>query len=143
VLVLVFALAARRSTLGRHGFASQARQVLFAKRAWLHHLAVSSCSVLLLCLGFYCAARASQVDVSLGRALIVTPIILASMVIPLAVAGWGIREAAAAALFAAMGLDASSGVAVSISFGLIGFVASLPGALVWLTPENRASATTA
>jgi len=138
VSYLVFSLAARRSRLGREGFVTQAFDALIARRAWLHHLLISSCSVLLLCLGFYCAARAGHVDVSLGRALIVTPIVLASMVIPLAVAGWGIREAAAAALFSAMGLEASSGVAVSVSFGLIGLVASLPGALVWLAPEKSA-----
>jgi len=86
--------------------------------------------------GFYCAAQAGEVSVSLGRALLVTPLILASMVVPLAVAGWGIREAAAAATFAAMGLDASSGVAVSVTFGLISLVASAPGALVWLVPES-------
>tara|TARA_R110002096_G_scaffold434832_1_gene658124 strand:+ start:130180 stop:131118 length:939 start_codon:yes stop_codon:yes gene_type:complete len=137
VTLFVFSLAARRSRLGRDGFASQARLVLFANRAWLHHLVISTCSVFLLCAGFYCAARAGHVDVSFARALIVTPIILASMVIPLAIAGWGIREAAAAALFSAMGLDASMGVAVSVSFGLIGLVASLPGALVWLAPERQ------
>ncbi len=139
VLLLVFSLAARRSSLGRAGFVTQARGALVSRGAWLHHLGISACSVVLLCLGFYCAARAGHVDVSLVRSLIVTPIILASMVIPLAIAGWGVREAAAAALFSAMGLDAASGVAVSISFGLISFAASLPGALVWLAPESRMS----
>ena len=102
----------------------------------MHHLLISGGSVVLLCIVFYCAARAGHVDVSIGRALIVTPIILASMVIPLAIAGWGIREAAAAALFAAMELDAGSGVAVSIAFGLVSLLASLPGAIVWLLPEQ-------
>ncbi len=136
VSLAVLLLAARRSSLGTSGFVSQAKQALLRERVWIHHLLASTGSVLLLCLGFYCAARAADVDVSLARALVVTPIILASMVIPLAVAGWGIREAAAAALFAALGLDAGSGVVVSIAFGLISLVASLPGVIVWLAPER-------
>ncbi len=137
VSVLVFVLAARRSTLGRDGFTVRARHALVADRAWLHHLVISSTSVVLLCLGFFCAAQASGVSVSLVQTLVVTPLILSSMVIPLSVAGWGIREASSAALFAVMGLHASDGVAVSVSFGLISLVASLPGALVWLAPDEN------
>jgi len=133
---VVFRLASRKSALGPDRFAEQGRHALWTNHAWIFHLLSSSLSVALLSAEFYCAARAISVDISFFRALQVTPIILSSMVLPLSVAGWGVREAAAAAVFAALGLSAGSGMAVSVSFGLIGLVASLPGAIVWLAPAD-------
>ncbi len=56
--------------------------------------------------------------------------ILMAMLVPLTVAGWGAREGAAAALFAAVGLSASDGMAVSVAYGLLVLASSLPGGLV-------------
>ena len=55
-------------------------------------------------------------------------ILLLSMVIPLTVAGWGIREGAAAVLWPMAGLPAEQGVALSVGYGALVLVSSLPGA---------------
>lgn len=54
--------------------------------------------------------------------------LLISMVIPVTVAGWGVREGAAALLWPMAGLPAEQGVALSIGYGLVILVSSLPGA---------------
>ncbi|MGM0767411.1 MAG: lysylphosphatidylglycerol synthase transmembrane domain-containing protein [Pseudomonadota bacterium] len=54
--------------------------------------------------------------------------LLLSMVIPVTVAGWGVREGAAAVLWPIAGLPAEQGVALSIGYGLVILVSSLPGA---------------
>lgn len=54
-------------------------------------------------------------------------ILLLSMVIPLTVAGWGIREGAAAVLWPMAGLPAEQGVALSVGYGALVLVSSLPG----------------
>ncbi|PPI84685.1 lysylphosphatidylglycerol synthetase family protein [Marinobacter maroccanus] len=54
-------------------------------------------------------------------------ILLLSMVIPLTVAGWGIREGAAAVLWPMVGLPAEQGVALSVGYGALVLVSSLPG----------------
>ena len=46
------------------------------------------------------------------------------------VGGWGPREGVTAWAFAAAGLGASLGVATAVVYGLMVFVASLPGAVV-------------
>lgn len=56
--------------------------------------------------------------------------LLMTMLVPVTIAGWGLREVAAAALWSAAGLTAADGVAVSVSYGLIVLVSSLPGAVV-------------
>jgi hypothetical protein len=46
------------------------------------------------------------------------------------VGGWGPREGVTAWAFAAAGLGAASGVATAVTYGVMVFVASLPGAVV-------------
>ena len=65
---------------------------------------------------FVIAGRAVRVDMS-GSILVM-------------LAGWGLREVAAATLWSAAGLTASDGVAVSVSYGLLVLVSSLPGAAI-------------
>ncbi|SIT07578.1 Uncharacterized membrane protein YbhN, UPF0104 family [Roseivivax lentus] len=60
------------------------------------------------------------------------PLILLTMLVPLTISGWGLREGAAAALFPVAGASASGGLATSIVFGLMLIVSTLPGLLVLL-----------
>jgi len=79
---------------------------------------------------FVMAGRAVQVDMSgLMLAMLAGPVLM-SMLVPVTIAGWGLREVAAAALWSAAGLTASDGVAVSVSYGLLVLVSSLPGAAI-------------
>lgn len=72
-------------------------------------------------------ARAIGADLSLVALLTLVPLILFAMIIPLSVSGWGLREGAAAALFPLAGGTAPEGLAASVAFGLVFFVAVLPG----------------
>ena len=79
-------------------------------------------------------ARAAGTELGLMAALTIVPIMLLVMVLPISVAGWGLREGAAAALWPVIGASAASGVAASIAFGLVILVASLPGLAVMMAP---------
>ena len=57
-------------------------------------------------------------------------LVLLAMVVPLHVGGWGPREGVAAWAFAAAGLGAGQGVAAATAYGVMGLVATMPGALV-------------
>jgi len=59
-------------------------------------------------------------------------VLLLAMVLPITVSGWGVREGAAAVLWPLAGLPAEQGVALSIGYGALVFLASLPGALMLL-----------
>jgi uncharacterized membrane protein YbhN (UPF0104 family) len=56
-------------------------------------------------------------------------LLLLAMIIPLTVAGWGVREGAAAVLWPLAGLPAEQGVALSVGYGLTVLLSSLPGSL--------------
>lgn len=57
-------------------------------------------------------------------------LLLLAMIIPVTVAGWGVREGAAAVLWPLAGLPAEQGVALSVGYGLTIFLSSLPGGLL-------------
>jgi len=52
--------------------------------------------------------------------------------IPLNVAGWGPREGVTAGAFALAGLSSADGLTVSIVFGVLSAVATVPGLVVLL-----------
>ncbi|MSR36526.1 MAG: flippase-like domain-containing protein [Gemmatimonadetes bacterium] len=76
------------------------------------------------------AARAVGVDTPFATLLPLVAPVLQSMLIPVSLAGWGVREVTAAGVWVAVGLSAADGVAISATYGLVVLMASLPGAVV-------------
>jgi glycosyltransferase 2 family protein len=72
----------------------------------------------------------------LSTALLAAPVLMA-MLIPVGWAGWGVREAAAAGLWGLAGLPPSEGVLISMAYGTLVLLASLPGGLLLLSPRRN------
>lgn len=109
------------------------RDGLLGRRAW-PGIAVSSVLVAAGHTGtFLVAAWTTGSDASLTRLLPLSMLVLLSMGLPLNVGGWGPREGVAAWVFGAAGLGAGPGVAAATAYGVMAFVAVLPGALVLVT----------
>jgi glycosyltransferase 2 family protein len=79
---------------------------------------------------FMIAAWTTGSDAPAARLWPLAMLVLLAMVVPLNVGGWGPREGMAAWAFAAAGLGAAQGVAAATAYGVMGLVATLPGALV-------------
>lgn len=62
--------------------------------------------------------------------------LLLAMALPLSVAGWGLREGAAALLWPLAGLPAEQGVVLSVAYGLLVLVSSLPGVVVLVSGRS-------
>jgi hypothetical protein len=77
-------------------------------------------------------AAAASVGVALTplQLLPIGALVLLGAAVPLNVAGWGPREGVAAWAFVAYGSSASVGLAVSVTFGVLAMVATLPGLLI-------------
>lgn len=83
------------------------------------------------------AAQALDVTTHTGTlAPLVAPVLM-TMLLPVSVAGWGVREVAAAALWGAVGLTPEDGVAISVAYGAIVLLSTLPGAVVLIAPVAR------
>jgi len=136
---LLAVLAARRAGSAPRRFL---RDLSRARTAWPRQVLVSLALVCSYIAVYLCCARAIGVQSS---ALVLAPLVcwvLLAMALPFSLAGWGIREGAAAALWLLAGLPAAEGVAVSLLYGSIVLVSALPGAW-FLLAGDRARSTTA
>ncbi len=85
---------------------------------------------------FLIAARSAGVTVPLSQMLPLALLVMLAAALP-NVGGWGPREGVTAWAFAAAGLGASLGVATAVVYGVMVFVASLPGAAVLVAAELK------
>jgi len=79
---------------------------------------------------FAFCARAVGAPLSLIETCALVPLILVTMMIPLSISGWGLREGAAAMVLPVAGVPVSAAFAASIAFGLMFLVSVLPGLLL-------------
>lgn len=128
-------LLSPRTPLAR--FAADARAALLDRGALAFQLAVSIATVALLLVMFACAARAAGIALDLSAVVQVVPLVLAVTTIPWAFAGWGAREASAAALFGLIGKSAADGVTVSVTFGVLSLAAAAPGVIALCLPRGK------
>jgi uncharacterized membrane protein YbhN (UPF0104 family) len=128
-------LARREDKIGRATalFLTDARRALLARAALGPQLLLSGLIVASYIATYFCAAQAIGLTLDPAGALVLAPLVLLAMSLPVSVAGWGLREATAAGLWALAGLPAVEGVAISIAYGILVLVASLPGAAILIS----------
>ncbi len=111
-------------------FVADARAALFNRRVLPTQIGVSVLIVGTYLLTYWCAGQALGIDLPLVVILTVVPAVLMAMLLPVSIAGWGLREMAAAALWPLAGMSAADGVAVATLYGVVVLVGSLPGAFL-------------
>jgi uncharacterized membrane protein YbhN (UPF0104 family) len=105
------------------------RDGLLPRRAWPAIALASALVVAGHAVTFLIAARTAGATAPLSRMLPLALLVMLAAALP-NVGGWGPREGVTAWAFAAAGLGASRGVATAVVYGVMVFVASLPGAAV-------------
>ncbi len=130
------ALVVRRAARhGRPRIARAARAVstdlrhgLLAPDVWPRLTLASALVVAGHTVTFVIAARVAGCTAPLGELVALLMVIQTAAVIPLSVGGWGLREGAAAWVFAAAGFGAATGVTVATLYAVLMLVAVAPGA---------------
>ncbi|WUC39781.1 lysylphosphatidylglycerol synthase domain-containing protein [Streptomyces sp. NBC_00557] len=122
--------APSRRTGGLRAALGEARRGLFSRHGG-PGIALSSAVVLAGHLAMFAvAARVAGSAASVAQLVPLAVLALVAMGLPLNVGGFGPREGVTAWAFGAAGLGASTGVAVAVVYGVLSFVASLPGVVV-------------
>ena len=88
-------------------------------------------------LAVYILAQGLDLDVGLVDCLALIPPVLLVTTLPISIAGWGVRELSMVAAFGLIGVPDEGAVALSVLFGLVVAVMSLPGGLFWLIGGDR------
>lgn len=96
---------------------------------------------LLTIVAAWAIAELLVIEVNFVDCLIVIPPVVLITMLPISIAGWGLREGAMVVGFGLVGVAPSDALAISICFGLASVITGLPGGLLWLwnrrapTPE--------
>lgn len=101
-------------------------------------LLVSSLLIPLLAMaGFFMTGWALGLRYNLETYFVIVPPAILLTVIPVSMAGWGVREGALVALFSFIGADKATVFTMSILYGLTLIIVSLPGFLIYLGGQQQ------
>jgi hypothetical protein len=129
----------QRWSLTRHlaAAATVAWQILRSPAALVQVGLLSVVIHMLTAAAAWCAARAVGADLTLPYALfLVLPVVLVAIV-PISIAGWGVREGAMVAAFAYAGLPQSDGLIVSLLLGAGALLLGAAGGVIWIATGSR------
>lgn len=102
--------------------------VLFLLSITVHLMAI---------IAIFMIGHSVDVDYELFTFLVIVPPVILLTLIPISLAGWGVREGAMIALFTLIGADKTAVLSMSILYGIILLVSSLPGLYVYLMGRDR------
>ena len=108
---------------------AEARHVAGARGVWPRVLLLSTLATAGHVAVFIVAARSVGVTAPVLELLPLGLVVLEVSAIPVGVLGWGPREGGATLVFGAAGLGASTGLAASLTYGVLATLATLPGIL--------------
>jgi hypothetical protein len=84
----------------------------------------------------YGLSLALDLHLSFQVLLIAVPPVFLLTIVPISLAGWGIREGAMIGIFMLVGADQTKVLAMSILYGLLLIVSALPGSYFWIKSKK-------
>ena len=95
-------------------------------------LGLSVITIAFTVLGFKFVGDAVGSRLSLGSWMMIVPPVTLIQLVPISLAGWGVRETALVIALGSFGVPAEAALATSVLVGLCLIVVGLPGGLIWL-----------
>jgi len=86
----------------------------------------------------WCVVRSIDAPVSFGQVFLLIPPVMLITMLPISIAGWGLREASMGLAFGFAGLAANEGINVSLLYGMVSFIVGAFGGLVWIFSGEKA-----
>ncbi|WP_035678536.1 lysylphosphatidylglycerol synthase transmembrane domain-containing protein [Bradyrhizobium liaoningense] len=87
----------------------------------------------------WCVVRSIAAPVRFSDVFLLVPPVMLITMMPISIAGWGVREATMSLAFGFAGLAANEGVNVSLLFGAVYFIVGAVGGLVWILSAEKAA----
>jgi uncharacterized membrane protein YbhN (UPF0104 family) len=121
-----------------HACAVIANRVLFGRKRGPKVAILSLLVHVLTVVIAWCVVRSIAAPVGFGQIFQLVPPVMLITMLPISIAGWGVREATMALAFGYAGLMANEGVNVSLLFGAVSFIVGAFGGLVWIFSAESA-----
>ncbi len=110
---------------------------LYASRTLLiKHISISVIVHFFSVLTMYGLSLALGLDLSFQTLLIAVPPVFLLTIVPISLAGWGVREGAMIGIFMLIGADQTKVLAMSILYGLLLILSAIPGAYFWIKSKQ-------
>jgi len=122
-----------------HACSVIANRVIFSQT---HGPAIAVLSLLVHVLAVviaWCVVQSIAAPVMFGQIFQLVPPVMLITMLPISIAGWGVREATMGLAFGYAGLIANEGVNVSLLFGAVSFIVGAFGGLVWIFSAEKAA----
>src|ERR1700731_570736 len=91
----------------------------------------------------WCVVQSISAPVGFGQIFQLIPPVMLITMLPISIAGWGVREATMGLAFGYAGLMTNEGINVSLLFGAVTFLVGAFGGLVWIFSAEKAAQGTA
>ena len=87
----------------------------------------------------WCVVQSIAAPVLFGQVFQLVPPVMLITMLPISIAGWGVREATMGLAFGYAGLMTSEGVNISLLYGAVSFFVGAIGGLVWVFSAEKAA----
>jgi uncharacterized membrane protein YbhN (UPF0104 family) len=122
-----------------HACAVIANRVLFSRDRGPKIAALSLLVHVLAVVIAWCVVRSIAAPVMFGQVFQLVPPVMLITMLPISIAGWGVREATMGLAFGYAGLMTNEGVNISLLFGAVYFIVGAFGGLVWIFSAEKAA----
>jgi glycosyltransferase 2 family protein len=122
-----------------HACAVIANRVIFSRK---NEPAIAALSLLVHALAVviaWCVVQSIAAPVGFGPTFLLIPPVMLITMLPISIAGWGVREATMGLAFGYAGLVTEEGINISLLYGAVSFVAGAIGGLVWIFSAEKAA----
>lgn len=126
-----------RVVRGLATLASDTRRVFLAPVSLVRTMGWSLIGHFNVTLSVYVMAVGLDLNVSLIDCLALFPPVLLITTLPISIAGWGVREGSMVVAFALIDVPKDGSLALSLLFGFIAIIVSIPGGIIWLADRGR------
>jgi uncharacterized membrane protein YbhN (UPF0104 family) len=87
----------------------------------------------------WCVVQSIAAPVLFGQIFQLVPPVMLITMLPISIAGWGVREATMGLAFGYAGLMPNEGVNISLLLGAVSFIVGAVGGLVWILSAEKAA----
>jgi len=87
----------------------------------------------------WCVVQSISAPVGFQQTFLLIPPVMLITMLPISIAGWGVREATMGLAFGYAGLMTNEGINVSLLYGAVSFMVGAVGGLVWIFSAEKAA----
>jgi hypothetical protein len=122
-----------------HACAVIANRIIFSRRSGPAIAVLSLLVHVLAVVIAWCVVQSIAAPVAFGQIFLLIPPVMLITMLPISIAGWGVREATMGLAFGYAGLMTNEGINISLLYGAVSFIVGAFGGLVWIFSAEKAA----